>query len=58
MSPELIRDLQPQYIIALEVYVRQSLMPAPWFQEAYGLAEKIDTDIYGSDGMLIFKRNQ
>jgi hypothetical protein len=58
MSPELIQDLQPQYIIALEVYVRRSLLPAPWFQEAYTLAHRLDTDIYGSDGMLIFERNR
>jgi hypothetical protein len=58
MSPELIQDLQPEYIIALEVYVRRSLLSAPWFQEAYTLAHRLDTDIYGSDGMLIFERNR
>jgi len=56
MSPDLIRHQQPEYIITLEVYVRNGLLPAPWFQEAYALLEKLDSDIYGSDGMLVFRR--
>jgi hypothetical protein len=56
MSPDLIQDLQPRYIITLEVYVREGLLPARWFGEEYALVEKLDTDIYGSDGMLIFER--
>jgi arabinofuranosyltransferase len=56
MSPDLIRDYQPDYIITLEVYVRESLLPARWFEEEYTLVEKLDTDIYGSDGMLVFER--
>jgi arabinofuranosyltransferase len=56
ISPALIRDYQPGYIITLEVYVRESLLPARWFEEEYILVEKLDTDIYGSDGMLIFER--
>jgi len=58
MSPDLIRDLQPDYVIALEVYVRNTLRPAPWFRKQYALLTKLDTDIYGSDGMLIFERLQ
>jgi hypothetical protein len=58
MSPDLIRDFQPEYIITLEVYVRKSLLPARWFEEEYTLVEKLDTDIYGSDGMLIFGRRR
>jgi arabinofuranosyltransferase len=56
ISPDLIRDLQPEYLVALEVYVRYALLPADWFHEQYDLLEKLDTDIYGSDGMLIFHR--
>jgi hypothetical protein len=56
IAPDLIRDLQPAYIVTLEVYVRESLLPASWFQEAYRLVAKLDTNIYGSDGMLIFAR--
>jgi hypothetical protein len=56
ISADLIRDLQPKYIITLEVYVRKTLMPANWFREQYEQAAKFETDIYGSDGMLIFRR--
>ncbi len=56
ISPDLIRDLQPAYIITLEVYVREGLVPAGWFPEQYRLLSKLDTDIYGSDGMLVFER--
>ena len=58
MAPDLIRDFQPEYIITLEVYVRESLLPAPWFEAEYILLEKLDADIYGSDGMLIFGRRR
>ena len=58
ISPDLIRDRQPQYLVTLEAYVRRSLLPAPWFQEQYELIAKLDTDIYGSDGMLIFARRR
>jgi hypothetical protein len=53
---ELILDQQPDYIVILEVYGRNALLPDPRFQAAYVLREKIPTDIYGSDGMLIFER--
>jgi hypothetical protein len=56
MSPDLIRDLQPAYLVTLEVYVRKSVLPALWFQQQYRLLDKLETDIYGSDGMLIFER--
>jgi hypothetical protein len=36
--------------------VRRTLLPDPWFQEHYRLVQKLETDIYGSDGMLIFQR--
>jgi hypothetical protein len=56
IPPELILDNQPEYIVILEVYGRRGLLKDPRFQESYRLIEKIPTDIYGSDGMLIFKR--
>ncbi len=53
---DLILDQQPDYIVILEVYGRKSLLPDPDFQQAYRLRQKIPTDIYGSDGMLIYER--
>ncbi|MGQ9598723.1 MAG: hypothetical protein ACUVWZ_04840 [Anaerolineae bacterium] len=58
IAPELIRDLRPDYLISLEVYVRQTLLPAPWFQEGYVLVDRLETDIYGSEGMLIFEQRR
>ncbi len=53
---DLVLALDPDYIVILEVYGRRGLLPDPRFQAQYQLLEKIETDIYGSDGMLIFTR--
>jgi hypothetical protein len=56
MPAELVRQLQPAYVVTLEVYVRNTLLPTAWFDEQYELLHTLETDIYGSDGMLIFAR--
>jgi hypothetical protein len=53
---DLVLALDPDTIVILEVYGRLGLLPDPRFQTRYRLLEKIETDIYGSDGMLIFAR--
>ncbi len=53
---ELVLDLAPDYIVILEVYGRLGLLPDARFQARYRLLGRIETDIYGSDGMLIFAR--
>ena len=53
---DLVLALDPDYIVILEVYGRLGLLPDPRFQARYRLLEKIETDIYGSKGMLIFER--
>ena len=53
---DLVLALDPDYIVILEVYGRRGLLPDPRFQARYRLLEKFETDIYGSDGMLIFER--
>ncbi len=55
IPPDLIIDNHPDFIVILEVYGRNGLLKDPRFQAAYELREKIPTDIYGSDGMLIFQ---
>jgi len=54
---DLVLALDPDYIVILEVYGRRELLPAPRFQARYELVEKLEADIYGSKGMLIFKRH-
>ena len=52
----LILDQHPDWIVVLEVYGRRTFLPDPRFQAAYGLDLKIDTELYGSDGLLIFHK--
>lgn len=52
----LILDEKPDVIVLLEVYGRKSLFQEPQFWEEYELIHQIPTDIYGSNGMLIFQR--
>jgi hypothetical protein len=53
---QLILDAQPDYLVILEVYGRAGLLQDARFWESYRLRQKIPTDIYGSDGMLILER--
>jgi arabinofuranosyltransferase len=53
---DLVASLNPDYIVILEVYGRLGLLPDRQFRDSYVVVERIETDIYGSDGMLIFGR--
>ncbi|BAJ63183.1 hypothetical membrane protein [Anaerolinea thermophila UNI-1] len=57
VAPDLIRDARPDFLVILEVYGRKGLLQENWFQQSYRLMKKIPTDMYGSDGLLIFGRN-
>ena len=52
----LILDQRPDWIVVLEVYGRRTFLVDPRFQAAYVLDLKIDTELYGSDGLLIFRK--
>lgn len=56
VAPDLVMDMRPDYLILLETYARNSLHKDPRFLQAYQLRQKIDTDIYQSDGMLIYEQ--
>lgn len=56
IAPELILAELPDYIVILEIYGRSGLLKDPRFVEKYQLIDNIPTDIYGSEGMLIFAR--
>jgi hypothetical protein len=58
IPPDLILDLRPDYIVILEIYGRAGLLKEPRFWDSYDLVEKIPTDIYGSDGMLILEKKR
>ncbi|MDF1501170.1 MAG: hypothetical protein P1P76_11950 [Anaerolineales bacterium] len=53
---ELILIEAPDYIVVLEVYGRETFMKEVNFIAHYALVATIETDIYGTDGMLIFER--
>jgi len=54
----LILDQHPDWIVTLEVYGRRTFLPDPRFQAGYRLVETIPTDMYGSQGMLIFQNRK
>jgi hypothetical protein len=56
IPPQLILDTKPDFIVILEVYGRAGLLKSPLFWQLYKLRQKIPTDIYGSDGLLILER--
>ncbi len=53
---ELIFEAEPDYIVVLEIYIRETLLKEPAFHEQYEMLTELETDIYGSNGMLIFKK--
>ena len=53
---QLILDQRPDFVVILEVYGRETLLKDARFLAQYRLQQKIDTDMYGSDGLLIFQR--
>lgn len=56
MSPQLILDERPDWLVAPEVYLRKGVLPDAQFQSQYQLAQTIPTDIYGSRGLMVFRR--
>jgi len=55
---DLVADLTPKFIVILEVYGRNTLLRDPRFEMNYELQDVLSTDIYGSDGLLIFSRSK
>ena len=56
VSSDLVADQRPDYVVLLEVYGRRTLLRDDRFTSGYELIETLPTDIYGSEGMLIFRR--
>jgi hypothetical protein len=55
ISDALIIDAQPDWLVILEVYGRETLLKNISFTAQYQLWETLPTDIYGSQGMLIYR---
>jgi hypothetical protein len=56
IPPQLILNEGPEWLVSPEVYIRKGLLPNEQFQARYQLYQKINTDIYASDGLLVFRR--
>jgi hypothetical protein len=56
VAPGLVLDERPEFIVLLEVYGREGLFKDPEFLAEYDLIHIVETDIYDSAGMLIFRR--
>ena len=56
MPGDLLLDEQPDYLVTLEVYGRNTYLEDADFQKHYELINSIPTDVYGSQGMLLFRR--
>ena len=56
ISTDLVIDQKPDYIIFLEIYGRNTLLKDARFTDLYRLFMKLETEIYESDGMLIYER--
>ena len=54
---DLILDQSPDWLVVLEVYVRNTLLEDERFITQYELVKSFDTDIYGSQGMLIYHKS-
>lgn len=56
VPPQLVLDTRPDWVVILEVYGRRGLLNEPRFLQDYHLVKTIETDMYGSNGLLIFMR--
>ncbi len=53
---ELILESNPDYFVTLEVYIRKTLRDDETFNAQYIVDTRFQTDIYTSEGMLIYQR--
>ena len=52
---DLIRDLNPEYVVALDVFINRTLLDSRWFEVSYGLVWSKDAQVFGSEQLLIFR---
>jgi len=56
VAPDMIRELKPEMVVSLELFIRNGLLPDPWFRSHYTPAARYDTEAFGSKGLLVFRR--
>ncbi len=55
---DLIRDLAPDFLVSLDVFIRASLQESDWFKMAYQPIWRQDADMFGSRELIIFARKR
>ncbi len=56
VPPGAVFAAMPDYVVLLEIYGRNGLLKEARFAQAYELVDRIDTDMYTSDGLLVYRR--
>jgi len=56
VPPGAVFAAMPDYVVLLEVYGRETVLKDPRFLHAYTLVATVPTDLYGSRGLLVFRR--
>jgi hypothetical protein len=56
LPPQLVLDRRPDYLVTLEIFVRNSCLRSPEFLSAYELVEAVPSTTFDSRGLLIFRR--
>jgi hypothetical protein len=52
----MVAALQPEYVITLEIFARPTLLKSKEFLGAHDLIKMYDTQDFGSQGLLVFRR--
>lgn len=58
VSPDLVMDQRPEYVVIFEIYGRYGLLQDPRFLTAYELVHIDPTDFFGPGGLLIYELTQ
>jgi hypothetical protein len=56
VPPDLVLDFRPDIVVIFEAYGRYSLLKDERFWEEYELWDKLPSDIFGGEGLLVFIR--
>ncbi len=55
---EMVRDLRPDYIVSLQIFIEKTLLPDPWFDRAYRRIRRfpLPKPVWGTDAVLVMQR--
>lgn len=55
---DMVKEIKPDYLLSLEVFIRKSLLIDKWFIENYQILKKEDSKALSSNGLYLFKKKQ